>query len=184
MPPRRERTRSSKLRLKAIVRDQARCRNCGRRAPYIDLEVHHIVPVKAGGKEKLSNLATLCKPCHLDAEGFIRSLKGIGETDVAGQPYREMQKRLDDLRGEVQKIEDGKQRRESENAELSTSLEKALARLSEIEDRQAEQLPTFIPHRSETESRRRWEEWNEVDESTSKTGFTPRLVKIVSKLLS
>ena len=177
MPPRRERTRSSKLRLEAIIRDQARCRNCGRRDPYIDLEVHHIVPVKAGGEEKLSNLATLCKPCHLDAEGFIRSLKGIGETDVAGQPYREMQERLDDLRG-------GVQRRESENAELSTSLEKALARLREIEDRQAEQLPTFIPHPSETESRRRWEEWNKDEESEPEIALSKRLVNIVSKLLS
>lgn len=46
-------------------RDEHQCVNCGSDGR---LEVHHIVPVSAGGENVVSNLVTLCKPCHLAAE--------------------------------------------------------------------------------------------------------------------
>ncbi|WP_204365619.1 HNH endonuclease [Natronococcus jeotgali] len=33
------------------------------------LEVHHIVPLSAGGSNERSNLITLCKNCHTKSEG-------------------------------------------------------------------------------------------------------------------
>jgi 5-methylcytosine-specific restriction endonuclease McrA len=67
-------------RLKAIIRDQARCQGCGMTEPeHIgkydrELNVHHIIPrrqyktdnggVNTEKANHLENLATLCNPCH------------------------------------------------------------------------------------------------------------------------
>lgn len=52
------------LRRTAFTRDSNKCRNCGKES---DLEAHHIVPIEAGGTNVLSNIATLCRDCHLKA---------------------------------------------------------------------------------------------------------------------
>jgi 5-methylcytosine-specific restriction endonuclease McrA len=51
-------------RVRAAVRgrDGERCTSCGSAR---DLQVHHVVPLHAGGAEfELSNLTTLCAECH------------------------------------------------------------------------------------------------------------------------
>jgi len=48
------------IRLRALMRDK-RCVVCGS-TEY--LEVHHVVSVADGGRDKLSNLRTLCDDCH------------------------------------------------------------------------------------------------------------------------
>lgn len=57
------------LRKNAFNRDSHQCRNCGKES---NLEAHHIVPIEAGGTNDLSNIATLCRDCHLKAHGNLR----------------------------------------------------------------------------------------------------------------
>lgn len=53
------------LRYKVLRRDRNTCKGCGARAPDVELEVDHIVPVSRGGTDKLDNLKTLCKDCNI-----------------------------------------------------------------------------------------------------------------------
>lgn len=50
-------------RKKVLKRDGKQCQNCGR-GKNVNLEVHHVVPIKDGGGNVLSNLITLCRDCH------------------------------------------------------------------------------------------------------------------------
>lgn len=52
-----------KLRKQVLIRDKYTCQgyNCNKKER---LNVHHIVPVSLGGKNKLTNLVTLCIECH------------------------------------------------------------------------------------------------------------------------
>ena len=50
-------------RKKVLKRDGYQCQNCNRGKGF-DLEVHHVVPIKDGGGNALSNLITLCRDCH------------------------------------------------------------------------------------------------------------------------
>lgn len=43
------------------VRDEYRCRRCGGLGP---IQVHHIVKRSQGGGDELTNLQSLCVPCH------------------------------------------------------------------------------------------------------------------------
>lgn len=52
------------IRESALERDKWDCQYCGIGEPIADLEVHHIKPVKNGGKDRLGNLTTLCNRCH------------------------------------------------------------------------------------------------------------------------
>ncbi len=49
------------LRRLTLERDDYRCTVCGATE---QLEVHHVVPRRAGGMDALSNLVTLCAACH------------------------------------------------------------------------------------------------------------------------
>lgn len=49
------------FRQEALTRDGRRCTQCGSGK---SLEVHHIVPIHAGGTNELGNLTTLCHRCH------------------------------------------------------------------------------------------------------------------------
>lgn len=58
-------------RRKAVYRrDGYQCQECGRKSgPHADgdsvrLHAHHVVPLSHGGVNALSNLTTLCEPCH------------------------------------------------------------------------------------------------------------------------
>jgi len=60
------------------VRDEARadeCYNCG--ASRCKLDVHHIVPLSAGGTNEDWNLMTLCESCHRTVESHTRDLPGM-----------------------------------------------------------------------------------------------------------
>lgn len=51
----------------ALRRDSRTCQRCsadGGEGSEHDLQVHHITPRENGGNDKLSNLITLCVPCH------------------------------------------------------------------------------------------------------------------------
>jgi len=55
---------SRKLRFEVFKRDSFTCQYCGRKAPDIILEVDHIAPVSAGGKNHVINLITSCEACN------------------------------------------------------------------------------------------------------------------------
>lgn len=60
------------------VRDDERaeeCYKCG--APDCKLDVHHIVPISAGGTHNSWNLMTLCESCHQTVEAYTRTLPGM-----------------------------------------------------------------------------------------------------------
>lgn len=62
----RKRPPRSEIR-KVKERDSYCCQNCGRRggeAGNIKVNAHHVVPLKKGGTNQLSNLHTLCEGCH------------------------------------------------------------------------------------------------------------------------
>lgn len=48
----------------ALRRDNYTCQECQRKLGDVILDVHHIVPVRNGGDNTLSNLICLCKSCH------------------------------------------------------------------------------------------------------------------------
>ena len=61
-------------RRKALERDEHTCQICGAKENGRQHDVHHIIPFREFGRERykeandLSNLITLCKPCHIQAE--------------------------------------------------------------------------------------------------------------------
>jgi hypothetical protein len=60
------------------VRDEERadeCYKCG--ASGCKLDVHHIVPLSAGGANDSWNLMTLCESCHRTAEAYVRQFEAF-----------------------------------------------------------------------------------------------------------
>lgn len=55
---------SKRLRFSVFKRDSFRCQYCGRTPPAVVLEVDHIHPVSAGGKNNADNLLTACFDCN------------------------------------------------------------------------------------------------------------------------
>ena len=56
-----------------LTRDGFRCRQCGRAGR---LEVHHLTALESGGEPyELSNLTTLCRPCHFKATAEAQAEK-------------------------------------------------------------------------------------------------------------
>ncbi|MCV7359182.1 HNH endonuclease [Mycolicibacterium fluoranthenivorans] len=55
---------SKRLRYEILTRDGEACRKCGRRAPEVELQIDHIIPVALGGSDDPSNLQTLCRDCN------------------------------------------------------------------------------------------------------------------------
>ena len=53
-------------RRRAIARSGGRCTSCGVRARSLD--VHHLT-YKRFGRERASDLTTLCRPCHVRVHG-------------------------------------------------------------------------------------------------------------------
>ena len=54
------------IRRQALKRDDRRCQLCG---SQIDLSVHHVLPLSAGGDSTLQNLRVLCHSCHQKEHG-------------------------------------------------------------------------------------------------------------------
>ena len=55
---------SKRRRYQVLQRDKYTCRYCGARPPGVVLVVDHVVPIKHGGWDELSNLATACDDCN------------------------------------------------------------------------------------------------------------------------
>ena len=44
-----------------------KCMKCGRSS---ELEIHHIIPIRKGGTNRIDNLVLLCKRCHEKADKY------------------------------------------------------------------------------------------------------------------
>lgn len=55
---------SKRLRFEVFKRDEFTCQYCGRRPPEVVLELDHIHPRAAGGKDDEINLVTACVDCN------------------------------------------------------------------------------------------------------------------------
>lgn len=68
---RKKRSKSAydRLRKQCYDRDEGLCVMCGRQGT----DAHHIVFRSQGGKDELTNLATLCRYCHEQAHGRRKS---------------------------------------------------------------------------------------------------------------
>lgn len=55
---------SKKMRFDVFKRDLFACQYCGATPPKVVLEVDHITPVSAGGKNQVENLITSCFDCN------------------------------------------------------------------------------------------------------------------------
>jgi 5-methylcytosine-specific restriction endonuclease McrA len=60
------------LRERVLELDRWKCQKCltkGKPVGTTELHVHHIIPKSQGGKDKISNLITLCHSCHEEIHG-------------------------------------------------------------------------------------------------------------------
>ncbi|GMM93105.1 HNH endonuclease [Qipengyuania sp. MTN3-11] len=55
---------SKSLRFEVLTRDGYRCRYCGVSAKEQKLQVDHVLPRAAGGRDDLGNLVAACQPCN------------------------------------------------------------------------------------------------------------------------
>jgi DnaD/phage-associated family protein len=55
---------SNSLRFEVFQRDKHTCQYCGRRAPEVELEVDHLIPVARGGTDVFENLIASCRECN------------------------------------------------------------------------------------------------------------------------
>jgi hypothetical protein len=76
------------------MRDGYQCTQCGEKNTR--LEVHHIIPRSLGGKDTITNLMTLCKPCHdkhhqgkllVDVKGVSGFFDRIAQRTMQGKAY-------------------------------------------------------------------------------------------------
>lgn len=56
---------NARMRLEVLRRDQFRCQYCGVRAPWVVLQVDHVIPSSADGPDHPSNLVAACQPCNI-----------------------------------------------------------------------------------------------------------------------
>lgn len=54
-----------RLRFEVLRRDSFTCRYCGRKAPFVELHVDHVVPYRELREHRLENLVTACVDCNL-----------------------------------------------------------------------------------------------------------------------
>ena len=72
-----DRRRWEAVRVAVFTRDSYRCTRCGRPGR---LEADHVVPLEKGGAEyDLSNITTLCRPCH-----FLKTAGESGRVPIPG----------------------------------------------------------------------------------------------------
>lgn len=86
---------SKKKRFEILARDHFTCVYCGRKAPDVALHVDHVLPIKMGGSNDDSNLATACFDCNSGKKARLfpatsgRSFRGwlrtqVGRDDAIG----------------------------------------------------------------------------------------------------
>ncbi len=52
------------IRFEVLTRDSYTCQYCGKKAPYVVLNIDHVVPLVNGGTDGVGNLITSCVACN------------------------------------------------------------------------------------------------------------------------
>lgn len=73
----------SLLRLRVFKRDNFTCVRCDKGFPSYKLNAHHMIPRDEGGTDALTNLISLCDPCHdfVEINGFTNKAQIMGSYD-------------------------------------------------------------------------------------------------------
>lgn len=60
-------------------RDGYKCQGCGSQqaSGSHNLDVHHVIPIRHGGGDEMTNLTTLCRPCHMRVENRMRREEAV-----------------------------------------------------------------------------------------------------------
>lgn len=77
---------SKRIRFEVFKRDSFKCQYCGKSAPDVVLEIDHIIPVAAGGKNDIINLVTACYDCN-----HGKSDKSLGENNELDKQRKQME---------------------------------------------------------------------------------------------
>jgi hypothetical protein len=96
---------SNALRFEVFQRDRHTCQYCGRRAPDVELEVDHLIPVARGGTDAFENLITSCRDCNSGKSAKLIERFTHGHTK---ESWREKirEKRIERLREKHSEVED------------------------------------------------------------------------------
>ena len=86
---------SKRLRFEIFKRDSFKCQYCGKSAPDVVLEVDHIIPVAAGGKNDIINLVTACYDCN-----HGKSDKSLGENNELDKQRKQLEQ-LNERRNQI-----------------------------------------------------------------------------------
>ena len=95
---------SKKVRFLVFERDFFTCQYCGRKPNCDDVVLHidHIIPIKQGGSDEMSNLVTSCSSCNLGkGVKIINNIKTIADIEKDVELSKE---RLNQMR-EMEKVE-------------------------------------------------------------------------------
>jgi hypothetical protein len=112
--------RWKQVRERALKRDSYECRFCGmsdeehQEENGAGLDVHHIIPRRDGGADRMHNLAALCRSCHSTME----SLHG----QAMGEIVHEKSHR-DDLEDLVQALDEARERWEDADSTIREFVE-------------------------------------------------------------
>jgi len=58
------------VKIRVAVRDQGKCRNCGKKN---NLEYHHVIPWHVSKSHALGNIILLCSRCHRIVHGYRKA---------------------------------------------------------------------------------------------------------------
>lgn len=56
-------------------RDKGKCQYCGQPVEYRQSHCHHVLELSQGGTNHLSNLKTLCVPCHESRHPYMKNMR-------------------------------------------------------------------------------------------------------------
>jgi hypothetical protein len=96
---------ANSLRFEVFQRDRHTCQYCGRRAPDVELEVDHLIPVARDGTDAFENLITSCRECNSGKSAKLIERFTHGHTK---ESWREKirEKRIERLREKRSELED------------------------------------------------------------------------------
>lgn len=67
--PHYNKTRLNRFRI--FKKDDFKCRYCGKRAPQVELQLDHIIPISKGGTNEETNLTTVCEKCNTEKGAML-----------------------------------------------------------------------------------------------------------------
>ena len=121
--PTKRRATSPRIRFEVFKRDDFTCVYCGQRPPNVLLQADHLIPVKEGGSDDITNLVTSCSTCNAGkgaiplsdttrAERAIANMEAEQERVAVMEAYgawrleraEQLRKRIEHLEGEWKRI--------------------------------------------------------------------------------